>query len=320
MKNMLVSINCITYNHKDYIADAIESFLMQKTNFDFEILIHDDASTDGTADIIREYERKYPETIKPIYQAVNQYSLGKKNLMRNGERAAGKYTAICEGDDFWIDPYKLQKQVDFMEKHPECSLCVHAATIVSGSDKKIKSVSRPNKGGRIFTAEEVIERGGNLFMTNSMLYPTRFAYDIPDFLKNAHVSDYPLAIHLALKGTVYYLDEYMSAYRVGVSGSWSERTLSSVENYKKHLDKIAIMLNEINQYTGFKYEDLIKRTIKRNQFDLLLEQGKYKEAFIDEFRFIFSEFTYKTKLRWFLQWHFPRVLISLIRIKRKLHL
>ncbi|CEG28648.1 glycosyltransferase family 2 protein [Bacillus sp. B-jedd] len=318
MKNIVVSINCITYNHRDYIADAIESFLMQKTNFDFEILIHDDASTDGTAEIIREYEKKYPDIIKPIYQTFNQYSQGKKIFMPNAARAKGKYTAICEGDDYWTDPYKIQKQVDFMERHPECSLCVHAGNMVSASDKKIINRCRPNRGNKVYTVEEVIEYGGALFMTNSMFYQTKLAQNIPEFFNKVNVSDYPLTIYLALQGTVYYLDEYMSAYRLWVSGSWTEKNLSNIESFKKHFDTISNMLDEINQYTGFKYKDIIIRTKKRNQFDLLLKQEKFKEAFEDEYRFIFSEFNYKTKVRWFLQWHFPSILMSLLKIKRKL--
>ena len=98
----MVSISCTTYNHEDYIADALESFLMQKIKFKYEILIHDDASTDRTAEIIKDYEKKYPEIIKPIYQTYNQYSKGIKVGKFNRERAKGKYIAICEGDDFGL--------------------------------------------------------------------------------------------------------------------------------------------------------------------------------------------------------------------------
>lgn len=124
MDEPAVSISCITYNHEPYIRDCLEGFLMQKTNFPFEILIHDDASTDKTADIIREYEAKYPDVIKPIYQTENQYSKGVKvSLVYNYPRAKGKYIALCEGDDFWTDPDKLQIQYDFMEANPDYSLC-----------------------------------------------------------------------------------------------------------------------------------------------------------------------------------------------------
>lgn len=120
----LVSISCITYNHAPYIRECLEGFLMQKTNFPFEILIHDDASTDGTADIIREYQTEYPDLIKPILREKNLYSQGIRCINRfNIERAHGKYIAFCEGDDFWTDPHKLQIQFDFMEEHPDYSMC-----------------------------------------------------------------------------------------------------------------------------------------------------------------------------------------------------
>ena len=121
----LVSICCITYNHEPYIVQTLDGFLMQKTSLPFEILIHDDASTDRTADIIREYEKKFPNLIKPIYQKENQYSKGFTSVSEtwNFPRAQGKYIALCEGDDYWIDENKLQMQVDFLENNPEYGMC-----------------------------------------------------------------------------------------------------------------------------------------------------------------------------------------------------
>ncbi len=113
---IMVSIVCDAYNHEKYIADALEGFVMQKTNFAFEILVHDDASTDRTAEIIRDYEKRYPNLIKPIYETENQYSKQDGSLERiQFGRVKGKYTAMCEGDDYWTDPLKLQKQFDAME-------------------------------------------------------------------------------------------------------------------------------------------------------------------------------------------------------------
>ena len=119
-----VSIICNAYNHEKYIRDALDGFLMQKTNFAFEILIHDDASTDSTADIIREYEAKYPDIVIPIYQAENQYSKGGGITEKfQFPRVNCDFVAICEGDDYWIDENKLQKQYDAMMAHPECDIC-----------------------------------------------------------------------------------------------------------------------------------------------------------------------------------------------------
>ncbi|MEG0451301.1 MAG: glycosyl transferase family 2, partial [Lysinibacillus sp.] len=109
----------------------------------------------------------------------------------NTDRALGKYIAVCEGDDYWIDKYKLQKQIDYMESHPECSLCVHAGYFVSAVDKKKQGVTRPNKGDKLFSVEEIIEGGGGLFLTNSILCQTKFVQIRPAFLDKAPVGDYP---------------------------------------------------------------------------------------------------------------------------------
>ena len=124
----LVSICCLTFNHEAFVRQCLDGFLMQKTDFEIEILIHDDASTDNTQSILREYESKYPDKIFPLYETENKYSNGYKGRMDivfNYARARGKYIASCEGDDYWTDPQKLQKQVDFMESHPEYSVCFH---------------------------------------------------------------------------------------------------------------------------------------------------------------------------------------------------
>lgn len=127
-KMPLVSICCLSYNHAPYIEKCLDGFLMQETDFDYEVLIHDDASIDGTDAIIREYASRYPNIIFPLYEEVNQYSngnMGKMDTDFNYNRAKGKYIAYCEGDDYWTDTKKLQKQVDFMEAHPDYSVCFH---------------------------------------------------------------------------------------------------------------------------------------------------------------------------------------------------
>ena len=127
MKNLdnqiIVSIKCLVYNHAPYIRQCLDGFVMQKTNFRFEAIVHDDASTDGTQDIIREYAEKYPDIINPIYETENQYSKKDGSLRKIMNNACnGKYIALCEGDDYWIDPLKLQKQVDILEKHSDYTI------------------------------------------------------------------------------------------------------------------------------------------------------------------------------------------------------
>jgi glycosyltransferase involved in cell wall biosynthesis len=314
---IMTSICCITYNHENYIADAIESFLMQKTNFNYEIIIYDDASTDKTADIVREYETKYPGLIKPIYQTENQYSKGVKTINFSLQRAEGKYIAICEGDDYWTDPYKLQKQVDYMEKHPECSICIHAAYRVLPDKTKLKLHVRPNRGNKVFTVEEVIHDNW-IFATASFLYPAVFNTNRPYFYEIAPVGDYPLIIYLALQGKVYYIDEFMSAYRIDVKDSWSSRMSSSIERRIAVYNKTIDMLDEINRYTEYKYDNTIKKTKKRNHFNILLDQGMFKEAKEVEFKEIYSSLDIRKKIKIFIQQYCPNIARVLINIKRKL--
>jgi len=309
----LVSIICTAYNHEKYIAAALDGFIMQKTNFDFEILVHDDASKDGTADVIRKYERNYPDLIRPVYQTQNQYQIGNLGSVILRSMARGKYIAVCEGDDYWIDPYKLQKQADHLQSHPECSLCVHAAYKVSPDGKKLKSHVRPNRGDRIFTAEEVIEGGGSLFATNTMMYPAIYDEKRPDFFKIAPVGDYPMAIHLASNGVVYYMDEFMSCYRVSVQGSWTSRIFSDDEKIANHFSRIAAMLDAIDIATGYRYKDAIARAKKHNEFRILLIQEKYKDLRKVEFEEFYKALSRPIKLKIFVKKHFPVLVRTISR-------
>lgn len=147
----VVAIKCLAYNHEPYIRDCLEGFVMQKTNFRFVAIVHDDASTDKTADIIREYEAKYPEIIKPIYETENQYSKHDGSLGRIMDAAIDatgtKYVAMCEGDDYWTDPLKLQKQVDILEKDETLMACVTNCSVVDDKGKTIKEIKRRSGKG-----------------------------------------------------------------------------------------------------------------------------------------------------------------------------
>ena len=200
-----VSIICNAYNHENYIRDALESFVMQKTNFKFEVLVHDDASTDKTADIIREYEKKYPDLIKPIYQTENQYSkgLGLVGKLQLG-RAVGKYIAYCEGDDYWTDPVKLQKQYDAMEAHPEVDICAHCGMRVNAETKECIGYIKPSDKDCILTMEQVILGGGGYVVTNSLMYRRELIYNEPEFRKFLKL-DYTLQMYGALRGGMLYL-------------------------------------------------------------------------------------------------------------------
>lgn len=312
----LVSIICNTYNHEKYISDAIESFLMQKTNFRYEVLINDDASTDKTAEIIRFYEEKYSHTIKPIYQVENQYSKGIKIGRINAERAIGKYIALCEGDDYWTDPYKLQKQIAFLENNPDYSLCVHGASAINASTNKKIYDFRPSKTSKDFSTEEAIIGGGGLFATNSMVYRRIESESMPDFYNNAPIGDYPLTIFLSLIGKVYYIDEIMSIYRYLVPGSWTERELKTSEKRIKHFEMIERMLLEVDEYTNHKYSTTIKKTILKNKFQLFLEQGDINGVQTDELIEFYNEMSNTEKLKIYLKKYLPKTVKFLNQVKK----
>lgn len=267
----LVSILCATFNQKDYIAQTIEGFLMQKVNFPIEIIIHDDASTDGTSDIVRKYATEYPDIIKPIYQKENQYSQH-KGLWKNFiyPKAKGKYYAECEGDDYWTDPNKLQRQVDFLESHPDYSLCVHKAICFNDKKQAFESCFPKIHEETDFTVKDIISGGGGFFSTNSMLYKADYQ-SFESIWSLCPVGDYPLAIKLALKGKVHYFPEIMSCYRSFAKGSWSVRTLcgkDAKEKRSKFIKAMDIFLDALNKFTHYKYTEEIKNKIDLNHFNL----------------------------------------------------
>src|SRR5690554_6858952 len=152
---LMVSICCQTYNHKDYIVEALESFLMQQTDFPFEILLRDDASTDGTAEICKEYAQNHPNIIKLLAYQENQFQKGISPFRDNVKRAKGKYIAMCEGDDYWTDPLKLQKQVDFLEANPEYVMTGHDAFIINEKGQKVSKSKLPDNCKKDVSADEL---------------------------------------------------------------------------------------------------------------------------------------------------------------------
>lgn len=303
----MVSINCITYNHEDFIAEAMNSFLAQKTNFRYEILIHDDASTDKTSEIIRKYQEKFPELIKPIIQEENKYSKGniKISYEYNHKRANGKYIAFCEGDDYWTDPYKLQKQVDYMEKNPQCTLCTHSTTIMKGGSNNILGVVRPFTESRIINFEDILLGGGGFFATNSLLY-LKSAFDTPpQFFFDSPVGDYPMQIILSELGEVFYIDEIMSAYRFQTNGSWSQN-INNTNDQMINLDNQLInMLEKLNIHTNKKYESTIYQVIKQHKFNINRIEGNLKEIRLPIYRDLYNNLTNKEKTKIILKNYLP---------------
>lgn len=295
-ENIMVSIVCNTFNQEDYIADAIESFLMQRTNFEYEILIHDDASTDSTANIIKKYEDKYPKLIKPIYQEKNQYSQNVNiDSVFQYSRAKGKYIAYCEGDDYWTDSLKLQKQVELLELHPEIEICAHSAEVVDAETKEKLEMIAPADKDTLFTIEEVIRGEGGFVATNSLLMRTDCMRKFYEFSENFPF-DYAMQIQGALKGGMLYLSEIMSAYRKDAKGSWTVYTTENIEKKIAHVKNEVTMLETLNKETNYQYDKEVQHKIRKNQYGILILQKKYGEA-IRKYWDIFSELPPKKRIK-----------------------
>ncbi len=255
-----VSVICTCFNHEKYIKDALESFVNQKTSFEYEVIVHDDASTDNSAEIIREYEKKYPDIIKPIYQTQNQYSQGIKIVKTFIlPKLSGKYIAFCEGDDYWTDENKLQRQVDFLESRPEFDVCVHNTEFEYVSEGKTE-VKFP-LDDRELTLEDVFSENKK-YHTSSLMVKKDFYLKRPSWvLMMRGVGDLPSSMFYAASGRVMYLGDVMSHYRYCVPGSWTANNHNSVKKQITNRKSLIKMLSAANTYYGNKYARVLKKQI-----------------------------------------------------------
>lgn len=299
-----VSVCCLVYNHEKYLRQCLDGFMMQKTNFKFEVLIHDDASTDGSADIIREYEKKYPDIIKPIYQKENQYSKGVKvSWVYQYPRAKGKYIALCEGDDYWIDVNKLQNQVNIMENENSISLCTHSVKCVSESGETIIKM-KPELIGKdkLQMSDSFVI---NFFLFDFYPYHTssymfrvsilkQMNYSIPLFISKCKVGDVPLLLLLGSKGNVYYIAENMSCYRMEAKNNWRSRQTNDkiIENLKNTISTFRLF----DEYSNHKYSSYISKATLRIEFQIKRMQGLFREISKEPYRTFLKELSVKERM------------------------
>lgn len=303
-----LSIACLTYNHEEYIAKTLESFLRQKVNFRYEILIHDDASKDRTAEIIREYEKKYPDIIKAIYQKVNQYSLGIRHATGafNLPRARGEYIAMCEGDDYWTDDQKLQKQVDYLDLHPEVSFCIHAAKVEVVDASFTDKLVRPYSCSRKLSPQEVIDKPEGYPMA-SLVFRSKYMKTMPEYYTNCPVGDIPMQLILASCGEGYYMDELMSVYRIGGKASWS--VLMKEGQYEKKQAEYAAGMEAtylaFDKETDHRYHEAVMSAIERIRYLTYVNTRKYDLIFDKKYRRYYRELNFRTVFFIKLQYRFP---------------
>lgn len=313
-ESIKVSVICLTYNHAPYIRKCLDSFVMQKTNFPFEVLVHDDASADGTAEIVREYAEKYPDIIKPILQTENQYSKRVRFIqVFMLDKARGEYFAWCEGDDYWTDENKLQKQVDFLDAHPDHSCCYHRVLCNNLRDKSTRYIPAITES-RDFTLEEII-RGGAVFHLSSVLIRNNVYREKPDSFTARGFGDIPLYLYGAIRGKCHVLADVMSVYNHGTAGSYTLRMAkSSKENRIQHEQEYIALLEKANALSEHQYEEAFAYAIDRLQFNIYwlsgekkkAREGKYRKFYIQHKKqqrvyFVRKYFPFLTKLKGYLK-------------------
>ena len=296
----LVTVICLTYNHEKYIEKTLNGFLKQKTTFPVEYIIRDDASTDNTANILHEYERKYPGYFNIIYEKENQYS---KNIIPYFSQKVimetkSKYVALCEGDDYWCDDNKLQKQVDLMEKNPSASFCVHANYELNDKTGKMKK-RHPYKKSGVLSIEEVLIEPGGMPATCTMLMRTEYINQYPVYDLPCPVGDRSRRMFLIDKGPALYIDDLMCVYRVNNSNSFG----GQLYNYNKSIKLVEEMntfFDLYNNYTNFKYTSYIKLLKEREIISHYVRFKKYDQIVKTEF--YKKYYTFIDKIKLFVKW------------------
>jgi len=296
---MKVSVLMFVYNQELYIAEAIESALKQKTDFPYEIVIGDDCSTDGTRKIVMDYGRRYPEKIRLVLQPKNLGLMG--NFLETFKVCRGNYIMELAGDDYWTDRSKMQKQVVFLDAHPDFSLCFHNVITVGGKTENL--LCPPGQKG-VSGLEDILEK--NFIPAVSVLFRKKAIGDFPDWYRGLAFEDWPLFVLCAEHGKIGYLSEVMAAYRqhgASVTGS----AHNNLEKFVRHIKCIIDFYNAVDKHLSFRYSALIHKQIAA--YRLLLAQRCFKTDKRQSWSYLKESF-----------FGYPNIFWPVLAAKRLIHL
>ena len=271
----IVTVAVLSYDHEKWLRKCIENICSQKTEYGFRVLVHDDCSKDGSKAVIEELHKKYPDKIVPIYQEVNQYSQG-INIVQNYIIPAldTKYYAVCEGDDYWCDEYKLQKQIAYLETHPECNMCFHNAKVVDMDDNFIKNFfPRKMWNDKALYKKLAAPEGADLSVDEMIRMDFAPTASIVGRTENLRpLTEFSTSLDLVVRlmatydGCAHFFNEIMSAYRTNNPNSASGSIKTSPEKLKKNFyDRHVGLLREFDEYTKGKFHSEIEHVIKRKE-------------------------------------------------------
>lgn len=266
-----VSVLMLAYNHEAFIGQALDSVLAQKTSFDYEIVVGEDCSSDGTRKILLDYRERYPERIRVLLPERNLGMMG--NLIATYEACCGEYVALLEGDDYWTSPDKLQRQVDYLESHPEAAECFHNAEVVTEGQPEETRLFLEEGIKETYTLADMVAT--NFIPTCSIMLRKALLPEFPSWFAGMPMGDWPLHILLAEKGTLGYLPQPMAAYRVHGGGTWSGSSRLAI------IERSLRAARVINRHLGFRFDKQMRRSMAIWQVEattLLQEQGSHRQA------------------------------------------
>jgi glycosyltransferase involved in cell wall biosynthesis len=267
---MKLSVMMLTYNHERFIAQALASILSQRVNFDYEIVVGEDCSNDGTRAVLMDFYRRYPDRIVPLLQNRNIGMM--RNLQATISACRGQYLAWLEGDDYWTNKDKLQKQVDFLDAHPDYSLCCYRAEIVDEMGTGQTGIF-PHIAAGTYAITDLLN--DNFVMTCTAMYRWGSIGPLPGWFRRMKLGDWPLHALVASQGQIELLDEVSAVYRVHSGGAWSVRSEGS------RVREIDRMLTALDKHLRFQYRSTIRRTLARQYFELASrarQNGNRKET------------------------------------------
>ena len=261
-----VSVICVSYNHKAFIENALSGIVEQKTRFKYEVIVYDDASSDGTDELIRKFAEKYSHTVFPILSRENLYSQGRSCFHEIiFPKCNGKYLAFCEGDDVWIDPYKLDRQIQYMENHDNCTLTAHNAAVANLRDASFSPAQRfCDRDEFDLDMEEILLfHSGMRLTTASVVVRRKTALEIPAEWMSHGYGDLFVHFVAALRGEVHYFNRIMSVYRLFAPGAWTDRIVLNYKERIKHFFNLLDSYRLMNSFSKGVYKDIFIMSIQK---------------------------------------------------------
>lgn len=292
-KPFTLTVNCITYNHKNYIRKCLDSILNQKVNFNVLINIHDDASTDGTKEILQEYKNKYPNIINLILETENQYKKDKTVIAQKlAANFKGKYLAVCEGDDYWDDVYKLATQFYFMEANPDCHFCVHKTKVINIKDNTKFFYPNYSLKSKILSSKKFIKFINEKYSFQTSSYFRRgddylnFVNNKPKFSELMPNGDEANLLYYGSLGNAIYINREMSVYNKFTESSWTNTSLKySKEDRIKREKRICESLLAFDEFSNHKYHSSVMKRYYGLIYAISKQENNTKEIFITNKKF-----------------------------------